>query len=191
MNTNYKNEIPTSFRMKERVNPIQEEIAKSLGTFSLTVTVEKDTEMTNAFRHIPNFIAFKTTLKKDNNIIGIGTGASVLNRLNKFLDRTVLFAKNASLVDAMIRSTKILDALSIMPINQKESDIDLEQRDSPAFYGENDLPQVATEKQLNFAKKLIENCDEDEKEQYLEQISSPYFSKFQCSELIQKLMPVK
>jgi hypothetical protein len=54
------------------------------------------------------------------------------------------------------------------------------------------MPQVATEKQLNFAKKLIENCDEeDKKEQYLEQISSPYFSKFQCSQLIQKLMPVK
>ena len=77
------------------------------------------------------------------------------------------------------------------PENKIQDEVDLEGRDSPAFFGQDDMPQVATEKQLNFAKKLIANCDDDEKKQYLEQISSPYFSKFQCSELIQKLMPVR
>ncbi len=174
-----------------RIDPLQEEIIKNTGSFTLNVTVEKDVEMTNKFSHIQNFIAFKTTLRKDNNIIGIGTGSAVLNQYNKFLSRTVRFAYGSSIVDSIVRSVKILDALSIMPASQKESEEDLEGRDSPAFYGENDMPQVATEKQLNFAKKLIENCGEEEKEQYLEQISSPYFSKFQCSELIKKLMPAR
>jgi hypothetical protein len=93
------------------------------------------------------------------------------------------------------RGIKNLDALYFKTTNQPETkiqnEVDLEGRDSPAFFGEDDMPQVATEKQLNFAKKLIANCDDDKKEQYLEQISSPYFSKFQCSELIQKLMPVR
>ena len=136
-------------------------------------------------------MAFKTTLKKEKQLLSIGYGSAVLNRLNKFVERTVLFAKNASLIDAMVRSTKILDALSIMPNQKDTEDRDLEGRDSPAFFGEDDMPQAATEKQLNFAKKLIENCDEDKKEQYMEQISSPYFSKFQCSQLIQKLMSVR
>ena len=181
---NYKNSA-------YRNDPLQEEIIKNTGSFTLNVTVESDIDMTKKFSHIPNFIAFKTTLKKDNNIIGIGTGSAVLNQYNKFLSRTVRFAYGSSIVDSIVRSVKILDALSIMPANQKEEKAFLEDQDKPAFFSDEDMPQVATEKQLNFAKKLIENCDEEEKEQYLEQISSPYFSKFQCSELIQKLMPVK
>ncbi len=114
----------------------------------------------------------------------------VLNRLNKFVERTVRFAYNASLVDAMVRSTKILDALYIMPNNQKEED--LEGRDKKAFYSENDLPQIATDKQRNFLTKLIdEQCDNDSKEEYLNHLKSPYLSKFECSELINSLLPVK
>ena len=189
MNT-YKNEVPSSYK-RERMNPIQEEIAKNTSSYNLKIITEQDFETMALFKNITGFIAFKTTLSKGDQLLSIGYGSAVLNRLNKFVERTVLFAKNSSLIDAMVRSTKILDALYVMP-NQKDiEDKDLEGRDSQVFYGEEDMPQVATEKQLNFAKKLIENCDEDEKEQYLEQISSPYFSKFQCSELIQKLMPVK
>ena len=183
-----------SSHYEKKLNPIEEEVLKNLGTFNLKVTIEKDLDMIREFKHIENFIAFKTTLRNENNeVIGIGTGTGVINRLNKFIERTCIFCKNASLIDAMVKSIKIIDALSIMPNNQnqKGNEVDLEGRDKQIFFSEEDLPQVATEKQLNFAKKLIENCDDDEKEQYLEQISSPYFSKFQCSELIQKLMPVK
>ena len=192
MNQNYKSNMSSHYEKK--LNPIEEEVLKNLGTFNLKVTIEKDLDMIREFKHIENFIAFKTTLRNENNeVIGIGTGTGVINRLNKFIERTCIFCKNASLIDAMVKSIKIIDALSIMPNNQnqKGNEVDLEGRDKQIFFSEEDLPQVATEKQLNFAKKLIENCDDDEKEQYLEQISSPYFSKFQCSELIQKLMPVK
>jgi len=178
-----------------RNDPIQEEIAKNTGSFNLSVTVEKDTEMINKFKHIPNFIAFKATLKKGNEIIGIGTGSAVLNRLNKFVERTVRFAYNASLVDAMVRSTKILDALYIMPVSHKETDTpdeeDLEGRDRQAFFNDEDMPQIATEKQRNFLTKLIEKCDNPTKEKYLSQLESPYLSKFDCSLLINELIPVK
>ncbi|MFA6273630.1 MAG: hypothetical protein WC662_00535 [Candidatus Paceibacterota bacterium] len=175
-----------------RKNPIQEEMEKNIETFNITVTVEKDLEMTNKFSHIPNFIAFKTTLRKDNQVIGIGTGASVLSRLNKFLDRTVLFAKNSSLIDAIVRSTKVLDVLSIMPTNQKEiEEVDLEGRNKTAFFGDEDLPQEATSKQRNFLSKLVENCDDSIKKEYLEKLESPYLSKFEASELINSLLPVK
>lgn len=184
MNTNYP---PRAYRK----DPLQEEIEKNIGTFNLTVLVEKDTELMNTFKHIPNFIAFKTILKKDNQVISIGSGSAVLNQYNKFLSRTVRFAYGSSIVDAVVRSVKVLDALSIMPNTQKEND--LEGRDKQAFYGDEDMPQVATEKQRNFLTKLVnEQCDDgDAKEEYLKQLESPYLSKFECSELIQQLMPVK
>lgn len=190
MNT-YKNNIPSPYKTRERMNPIQEEITKSIGNFNLTVATEQDFETMALFKNIDGFVAFKTTLKKGNQLLSVGYGSAVLNRLNKFVERTVLFAKNASLIDAMVRSTKILDALSIMP-NQKDLEYrDLEGRDSPAFYGEEDMPQYASQKQRNFLTKLIENCDEESKGEYISALASPYLSKFQCSELIQKLMPIK
>ncbi|MFA6586233.1 MAG: hypothetical protein WCS86_03695 [Candidatus Paceibacterota bacterium] len=190
MNT-YKNNIPSPYKTRERIDPIQEEITKNAASFKLTVVTEQDFETMKLFKNIPGFVAFKTTLSKDNQLLSIGYGSAVLNRLNKFVERTVLFAKNSSLIDAMVRSTKILDALSIMP-NQKESDEnDLEGRNSQAFFGEDDMPQYASQKQRNFLSKLVQNCDEEDKEEYMSALASPYLSKFQCSELIQKLMPIK
>ena len=188
MNT-YKNNIPSPY--KTRVDPVQEEISKNISIFSLTVTTEQDLETMALFKNIQGFVAFKTTLKKGNQLLSVGYGSAVLNRLNKFVERTVLFAKNSSLIDAMVRSTKILDALSIMPNQKDTEDRDMEGQDFQSSYT-GDLPQVCTEKQRNFLSKLVEkNCDEGDKEEYLDALASPYLSKFQCSELIQKLLPVK
>ena len=176
MNQNYKQD------------PIQEEIAKNVGTYNFTAVIEEDKETASKLRNIPNSICFLCTLKFKNEIIGIGRGMASLNRMNRGLERGVRYSFANSLIDSVVRGVRNLDALYFKTENQKE---DLEGRDKPAFYGDEDLPQAPTEKQLNFAKRLIENCDDDEKEQYLEQIYSPYFNKFQCSELIQKLMLAK
>ena len=194
MNT-YKNEVPSSYK-RERVNPIQEEIAKNVGTYNLTAVIEEDKETLSKLKNIPNSICFLCTLKIGNEVIGIGRGSANLNRMNRGIERGVRYSFGNSIVDSVVRGIKNLDALYFNTINKPENkiqeEVDLEGRDSPAFFCEDDMPQVATEKQLNFAKKLIENCDEEDmKEQYLEQLASPYFSKFQCSQLIQKLMPVK
>ena len=193
MNT-YKNEVPSSYK-RERINPIQEEIAKNVGTYNLTAVIEEDKETLSKLKNIPNSICFLCTLKIGNEVIGIGRGSANLNRMNRGIERGVRYSFGNSIVDSVVRGIKNLDALYFNTINKSENkiqdEVDLEGRDSPAFFGEDDMPQVATGKQLNFAKKLIANCGDDEKEKYLEQISSPYFSKFQCSELIQKLMPVK
>ena len=190
----YKNEVPSSYK-RERINPIQEEIAKNCGTYNLSMVIEEDKETALKLKTIPNSICFLCTLKIGNEVIGIGRGSANLNRMNRGIERGVRYSFGNSIVDAVVRGIKNLDALYFNTINKPENkiqeEVDLEGRDSPAFFGEDDMPQVATEKQLNFAKKLISNCDEDEKEQYLEQLTSPYFSKFQCSQLIQKLMPVK
>jgi len=172
-----------------RRSPIDEEVAKNIGEFTLVVRTEVDREAISLFPQIPNLVAFKTTLKRGNEVIGIGTGSSVLNQFNKFLGRTVRFAYNSSIIDAIIRSTKILDAIYVMPTIQKQNEVDLEGRDKQVFFGEEDLPQVATEKQKSFLKKLIDKCDNSNKKEYLTQLSSPYLSKFECSKLINQLLP--
>lgn len=201
MKTNHKHRIASpyqmtrekTFRMRDK-SPIQEDIEKNTGTFNLTVDVKEDKETISLFKHVPNLISFITTLKNENDeVVGIGRGSAVINRLNKFVERTVRYAYNASLIDAMVRSTKILDALYITPSNQENTEVpdeaDLEGRDKPAFYGEEDMPKIATEKQRAFLNRLIdEKCDDSTKEEYLGQLNSPYLSKFDCSKLINSLL---
>jgi len=183
---NYKNSIPSPYK-RERINPIDEEMMKNTKTFNLTVTVEKDSQTLDQFQHIPNMVAFVTKISKDNQLIGIGRSTAVLNRLNKFLERTVLFALNASFVDGMVRAARNLDALSITQgIEKAQEEPD---PDKVSFFSDTDLPAVATQKQRDFLTKLINSkCDEDTKEEYLSQLNSPYLSKFSCSELINSLV---
>ena len=135
-NSNYQNPILSPFQTRER-DPIREELLKNIGEFSLSITVEEDEETALLFKHIPGFVAYRTIVKKDNHIIGIGTGSAVLNRLNKFIERTIRFAYTSSLIDAMVKSTKILDALYITPDRQKQE------------------VEPATDKQKSYLKKLL------------------------------------
>ncbi len=173
MTTNYKNSIPSPYKEKREVNPLEEEMQKNTGSFNISVQIEKDIELMSLFKHIPGFIAFKATLRKDNEIIGIGSGTGVLNRLNKFVERTVIFAKNASLIDAMVRSTKILDAISINPSNTEEA-----------------MPEdiLASEKQKSYLRKLVSvNVSDGAKRKYWEsQIDS--LTKDEASEKIQSFV---
>ena len=189
MNTNYNNSV--KYPLQVRKDPIEEEMMKKVGTFNLVVTVEKDVQTLAQYKHIPNMVAFITKISKDNQLIGVGRSTAVLNRLNKFIERTVIFALNASFVDGMVRAARNLDALSIMSVSQKgSSEGDLEGKDKQSFFADEDLPAIATEKQKSFLMKLINSkCDDDSKGEYLTQLESPYLSKFQCSELINSLLP--
>ena len=193
MNT-YKNEVPSSYK-RERIDPIQQEIAKNVGTYNFQAVIEEDKETAFKLKNIPNSICFLCTLKIGNEVISIGRGSANLNRMNRGIERGTRYSFGNSIVDEVVRGIKNLDALYFKTTDKPETKIsedkDLEGRDSPAFYGEDDIPQTATDKQRNFLTKLVENCDELEKEEYLSALASPYLSKFQCSELIQKLMPVK
>ncbi len=190
MNT-YKNSIPP-YKTKERLNPIQEEVAKNVGTYNITAIIEEDKETLATLKNVPGLIAFICTLKIGNEVISVGRGSATVNRMNKFLERGVRYSFGNSLVDAVVRGIKNMDALYFKTINQSTNKAkDEVDSDSPAFFGDEEISQEATDKQRNFLTKLVKNCDEEDKEEFLSALASPYLSKFQCSELIQKLMPVK
>jgi hypothetical protein len=193
MNQNYKNNIPYS--SQGRKDPLRAEIERNIGKINLEITIEEDKDSINLLKHITGpIIAYKATVRKNSLVIGVGRGSSILTRLNKYYDRSIRYSWNASLIDGIIQSVKSLDALYLTQTNQKETESsevkDVEDQDFQASYTE-DLPQTATIKQINFLKKLVEHCEDSEKEEYLSALASPYLSKFDCSELIKRLMPVK
>jgi hypothetical protein len=192
---NYRNEIPSPFQVKkyDRKDPLRTDIERNIGKFNLEVTVEEDKNTLALFKHVPGpIIAYIATLRKDSEVVGIGRGLSVLSKMNKYVDRAVRFAFNASLIDSVVHSTKALDALYLKTNTEKIPDeIDLEKRDEPAFYSDSDMPQYATEKQRAFLSQLLEKCNNSSKEEYQEKLDSPYLSRFDASELISSLLPMK
>jgi len=191
MTTDYRNSVPSSFRVtrNEKV-PTLEEVTRSIGVYNLTATVEEDTETLATFKHVPGLIAFICTLKKGNDVIGIGRGTATLNRMSKYVDRAVCYAFNASLIDAMVRSTKTLDAIYLNSTSQRETYSSVEDNQSEeSVLEKEDSPKYASEKQRNFLKKLISSkCKDQTKREYEHKLESPYLSSFECSKLINNLL---
>ena len=111
MNT-YKNQIPSAYKTKEKMNPIQEEIAKNVGTYNLTAIIEEDKDTALKLKNIPNSICFLCTLKIGNEIIGIGRGSANLNRMNRGIERGVRYSFGNAIIDAIVRGVKNLDVLA-------------------------------------------------------------------------------
>lgn len=198
MKPEYKNSVPSPFQGKTPTKvPVLEEITRCIGIYNITAKIEEDIQTLSLFKHVPGLIAFICTLKEGDQIIGEGRGSAVLNKMNRFVDRGVRYAFNASLIDAMVRSTKTLDAIYLKTTQRKEvftpteenEEPDIEGRDRPAFYGDDDLPKFASEKQKNFLKKLVnQKCKDSTKKEYEDKLESPYLSSFQCSSLIKTLL---
>lgn len=201
MTTDYKSSIPSSFRATRNGEvPTLEEVRRSIGIYNLTATVEEDKETLSIFKHVPGLIAFICTLKKGDNVIGIGRGTATLNRMSKYVDRAVCYAFNASLIDAMVRSTKTLDAIYLNSTPQRETytpkidvtpdeeEQDLEGRDRQAYFTNEDNLKYASDKQRNFLKKLVSKCKDSNKKEYEEKLQSPYLSSFEASTIIKNLL---
>jgi hypothetical protein len=154
MITNYKSSVVSPFQIKkpefdisDREHPVQTEIRKNIGTFSLTVEISEDKATLESFKHVPGLIAFKCSLKKGPELIGIGHGSSVVSRINKYLERTVRFAYAESIKDAVGRSAKIMDAIYLSNNQQNSNDI-----------------EPATEKQKKYLLELLQSADASEEE---------------------------
>jgi len=195
MNTVYTNNIngtATSIQNKTQhvqdINhPAYQEIVRNVGAFDISVVVEEDKQTLAVFKNVPGMIAFKTTLKQSGEVIGEGRGTAVINRNNKFIERTVRLAFNNSILGAVFHSTKILDILR-PEINTVSVEEDLEGRDKPVSFADEEL-RYASDKQKNFLRKLIDsNCDVDSKAKYISQLNQPLLSSFQCSQLISGLL---
>jgi hypothetical protein len=170
-----------TFNVKREQHPARTEIRKCIGTYTIKATFDEDVRTTDMFGHINGLIAFICRLEVDGKVIGEGRGAAVLNSFNKYVERTVGTALKASLVDAVVRSTKILETLPMNPQPAPEKGrVRGEQRpDEQVPMADNPI----TDKQKSYLTELIHmNVEPNEQDQLLSQLDE--MTKDEASEMI-------
>jgi hypothetical protein len=171
-----------------------EEIKECVGNYNFSVKVEADTETLSALENSPYIISLKATILQGKKTLGIGRANSILSPKNKYIKNAVIYCFNSAIVDGFSKAVKILDNLPLKADEssiEKKEDIeeDLEKRDSKAYFANDDDLKYMSEKQKNYLTQLIsKKCNGTKREDYLNQIKSPYFSSFAASVLIKTLL---
>jgi hypothetical protein len=157
-----------AFDLQDKRNPIRTEMASCIGVHQITVVITEDTQTLETMDHMQGLIAFLCRLEKDGRVIAEGRGSSVLNQHNKYVSRAIYSAFNSSIVDAVVRSTKVLDTFrGVSEIDDARKALD------DVYYARgSEESESATEKQRNYLRQLIGQnvSDEDEREQQLSQV---------------------
>ncbi len=163
-------------------HPAQEEIQKCIGIYNFTAVVEKDVATLQKFRHIPGLISFICTIRKGDLIVGEGRGTAVLSRINRYIERTVRFAFNASLLDATAKSLKMLDALQLDVNNQSNGTTVVKQE--PVV---NNTKLYITPKQKGYILELVKTRVKDIEERNRWQNTLDKMTRDEASLAIQSL----
>jgi hypothetical protein len=162
-------------------HPVHQEVMKSVGTINLTATFAEDTQTLAVFKHIPGVIAMVCTLKKDNEVIGVGRGTAVINRVNRYIEKTVRASVNASLVDAIFHSTKMLDALLINAGTKTGVD-EVDRRDNL---------NLASDKQKKYLREIVRSRTSTLSEKLEWESKIETFTREEASVAIQDLVNKK
>jgi len=162
-------------------HPVHQEILKSVGTINLTATFAEDTQTLAVFKHIPGVIAMVCTLKKDGEVIGVGRGTAVINRVNRYIEKTVRASANASLVDAIFHSTKMLDALLINAGTKTGVD----------EVGRQDNLNLASDKQKKYLRELVQSKTSSLSDKFQWESKIESFTREEASAAIQDLVNKK
>lgn len=163
MNTTYKPRVAIASPyqiMKKQMSdtnrdehPARKEIEKVVGTYQLTAEVKEDADTLSDLAHVPGIIAFICNIKRDGELIGTGRGSAVLNGMQKFISRTVHFAVNSSVLNAIAQSTKAIDSL----VSRSTNDLGIEETGQDSVMAEG-----ITDKQRSFLTTLVRKNVHDE-----------------------------
>lgn len=133
-------------------HPARKEIERVLGDYQLIASVEEDKQTLSMLGHIPGLIAFICNIKRNGELIGTGRGSAVLNGMNKFIARTVHFAFNSSVLNAVAQSTKAIDSMA----NPNTNELGIEETE------ESVIRESITDKQRSFLTTLVQKNVHDE-----------------------------
>jgi len=173
---NYKSSIPSPFQTRQRLDPVQQAVQANVGKITLEINIEEDKETALLLKHLPGpVIAYKCTVRKGSLVLGVGRGSGILSKINKWVDRSIRYTVNASIIDSIIQSVKALDVLYLS-----------ENTDSPVQ--ETDEIEYASDKQKNYLRELIRSniLDESKRKYWEAQIN--LLTKDEASEKIQSFV---
>lgn len=134
-------------------HPARKEIERVVGVYQLTAEVKEDENTLADLAHVPGIIAFICNVKRDGELIGTGRGSAVLNGTNKFIARTVHFAFNSSVLNAVAQSTKAIDSMA----NTNVNDIGVEET-----VQDDVIRERISDKQRSFLTTLVRKNVHDE-----------------------------
>ena len=159
-------------------HPIRTEINKHVGSYAITAVFEEDVQSASLYKH-PGLIAYLCTLKQGDTVLGQGRGMNVLSGENRYLAKSVKFAFNSALIDAVVRTSKFPEIFRTSVTTAPSFGLP-----SEAYGAEQYL---ATDRQKSYIKELVdyEISDEDERNQILGNLDT--MTKEDASELIQQL----
>jgi hypothetical protein len=166
-------------------HPVQEEIKKCLGTYNFTATISQDYQTLEKFRHVPGIISFICVLKKDSEVIGEGRGVGVLSKINKYIEKTVRYTANASFLDAVTRSLKMIDVIN-PSVNEEQEVNKASEAVSNTSVFENTIP--ITESQKKYLSGLIQSNIKDKEELYRWRNRMSKLTKDEASKAIQSFV---
>lgn len=133
-------------------HPARKEIERVVGKYQLTAEVTEDKQTLATLGHIPGLIAFICNIKRDGELIGTGRGSAVLNGMQKFIARTVHFAFNSSVLNAVAQSTKAIDSMA----NPNVNELGIEDT------GDSVVTEGITDKQRSYLTTLVQKNVHDE-----------------------------
>lgn len=194
MNTKYQNRVKSPYQptikrdvydVSNKNHPVREVINKCIGNYNIIASFEEDRETVAKLKN-PSIVAFTCTIKRDGNVIGIGRGHSALSPVNKYIEKTVHTAFNYSLIDAISKTTRIIDALHTDKTEMSSTSHDVKELESNNYTAiETCGAEMITDKQRNYLLELINVnvSDSEERDRWSSQISE--FTKEEASEAIQ------
>ncbi|MSU44999.1 hypothetical protein EXS45_02355 [Candidatus Nomurabacteria bacterium] len=161
--------------------------------YNLTATFTKDNETLASFGNASGLIAYICQLKREGQLVAEGRGSANIEDYENSANSSIKCAMVSSFKDAVLRATgtSFMFTQDIENMNLSK-EIDYEGRDKQAFYGDEDMPKLMTEKQEALLRQLIaEKIHNPSSRQEYERQINPLLSRFQCSELISSLLPMK
>jgi hypothetical protein len=168
--------------IQDENHPVQEFIRQNLGTYSLTATFLPD-EHTLQTLNLPGLAAFLCVLKCGNQTLSEGRSMTVISGMNKFYEKSLMYAKGQALLDAVAKGSKVLDVLSLEDVKPNQS----AKAVFPNVYKERETTDGITEKQKNYLLQLLKNNQAGEQE--IEEVYN--LSKDEAAEKISFLAPAR
>ena len=176
MNTKYNSSIPSPFQARQRLDPVQQAIQQNVGKITLEINIEEDKETALLLKHLPGpVIAYKCTVRKGSLVLGVGRGSGILSKINKWVDRSIRYTVNASIIDSMVQSVKAMDVLYLSE-NTDNSDQEINE------------VEYASDKQKNYLRELIRSNVSDESKRKYWESQIEQLTKDEASEKIQSFV---
>ena len=185
----YRSSKPKPLATDDRKHPVREEIDRCISSnIPFTISVEEDQATLNALK-VPGMISFLAVLKRGDRKVSEGRGSAILNRYNKYIERSIHSAYNASIVDCLVRASKIDVLLPELALPSQDLGVIVPQEFVANEPSAESYAITAKQKSLLISLIYQRVDDEDERERRLQEVES--CSKADASDLIKSMMAVQ